>query len=152
VTWWLQRLKAQLEPLLHSELRTHLKTIRDGCRAGLSSGLIRRGSRASAEAGPDHSSRSQTTLTYHERTPADLESMLAATLLRDTTLDSPQLAEQVLTVVNPDTRLVIFKGIEEPYCERLGHAFGDLTTVQPVHLGSLRGWLRGTRQGTAAED
>jgi hypothetical protein len=42
-------LKVQVGAVADSELRTLLKTIRDGGRAGLSSGLIRRGSRASAE-------------------------------------------------------------------------------------------------------
>ena len=59
------------------------------------------------------------------------------------------LAEQVLTVVNTDARLVSLKGIDEPYRERLGHASGDLSTVQPGNFGSLCGWLRSTRQGTA---
>jgi len=55
------------------------------------------------------------------------------------------LPEQMLTVVNPDKRLVRFEGIDEPYCERLGHEPGDLSTVQPGYFGSLCGRLRGTR-------
>ena len=42
-------LKVQLGGAADSKSRTLLKTFRDGGRAGLSSGLIRRGSRASAE-------------------------------------------------------------------------------------------------------
>ena len=50
------------------------KTFRGGCRAGLSSGLIRRGSRGvRVGPGPGRSSRSQATLTCRERTPTDLE-------------------------------------------------------------------------------
>ena len=65
----------------------------------------------------------------------------------------PSLAEHVLTVVNTDTwRLACLKGIDEPYRERVGHAAGDLNAVQPVHFGSFFSWLRGARQGTAAED
>ena len=51
------------------------------------------------------------------------------------------LAEQVLAVVNPNTRLVRFKGVGEPYCEGLGHSSSDLRTVQPGHFGRLRRWL-----------
>jgi hypothetical protein len=42
-------LKVQVRAAADNELRVLLKTIRDGGRAGLSSGLIRRGSRVSAE-------------------------------------------------------------------------------------------------------
>lgn len=62
------------------------------------------------------------------------------------------LSQKVLTVVNPDTRLACVKGIEKPYCEGLGHASGDLSTVQPGYFGSLCCWLRSTRQRAAAED
>jgi hypothetical protein len=58
----------------------------------------------------------------------------------------------MLTVMNPDARLVHLKGIYEPYCERFSHAPGDLTTVEPRYFGSLCGWLRGTRQRAASED
>jgi hypothetical protein len=67
-------------------------------------------------------------------------------------LASPELAEQVLAVVNPDAWLVRINGIQEPYCERLRHASGDLTPVQPSYFGGLRGRLRGTRNRAAAED
>jgi hypothetical protein len=53
------------------------------------------------------------------------------------------LADQVLTVVDPDMRLVRLEGIDEPYNERLGHASGDLSTVQPGYFGRLHifpGW------------
>jgi hypothetical protein len=53
--------------------------------------------------------------------------------------------------VNPDVSLVRLKGIGEPYGERLGHASGDLSTVQPGYFRGLRRWLRGTRHGAAAE-
>ena len=49
-------------------------------------------------------------------------------------------------------RLVRLEGIDEPYRERLGHASGDLSTVQPGYFGRLCGRLRGTRHGAAAED
>lgn len=52
------------------------------------------------------------------------------------------LAEQVLTVVKPHARLARLKGIDEPYCERLGHARSDLGTVEPGYFGSLCGRLR----------
>lgn len=57
---------------------TLLKTIRDGGRAGLSSASFA-AVRASAKAGPGRSSRSQTALTYRERTPTDLESVFGNT-------------------------------------------------------------------------
>src|SRR5580704_830509 len=62
------------------------------------------------------------------------------------------LAEQVLAVVNPDTRHIRLKSVEEPYCERLDHTPGHLSTVQPGNFGRLCGWLRGTRNGAATED
>src|SRR5580700_4285118 len=62
------------------------------------------------------------------------------------------LAEQVLAVVNPDTRLVRLDSVAEPYCERLDHTPGHLSTVQPGNFGRLCGWLRGTRNGAATED
>jgi hypothetical protein len=58
----------------------------------------------------------------------------------------------MLTVVNPDTRLVHLKGIEEPYCERVGHPSGDLSAIQPGYFGSRCGRLRSTRQRVASED
>jgi hypothetical protein len=58
----------------------------------------------------------------------------------------------MLTVMNPDARLVHLKGIYEPCCERFSHVPGDLTTVEPRYFGSLCGWLRGTRQRAASED
>lgn len=58
-----------------------------------------------------------------------------------------ELAEQVLAVVNPDAWLVRINGIQEPYCERLRHASGDLSPVQPSYFGGLRGRLRGTETG-----
>jgi hypothetical protein len=61
-------------------------------------------------------------------------------------------AGQAQAVVNPDTRLVRLKSVEEPYCERLDHTSGHLSTVQPGNFGRLGGWLRGTRNGAATED
>ncbi len=52
--------------------------------AGLSSGLIRRGSRARTQrTGPGRSSRSQTALTRHERTATDLESVWGTAVAHD---------------------------------------------------------------------
>ena len=63
----------------------------------------------------------------------------------------PVLTEQVLTVVNPDARLIRLKSVSEAYRERLRHTSGDLSTVQPGYFAGLCGSLRATRQGTAAE-
>jgi hypothetical protein len=65
---------------------------------------------------------------------------------------APTLAKKMLTIVNPDMRLVHPQGIDKPYRERLGHASGDLSSVQPGDFDSLCGWLRDARHGAAAED
>ncbi len=54
------------------------------------------------------------------------------------------LAEQILTIVDTDTRLARLEGIDKPHCERLSHASGDLSAVQPRHFRDLGSWLRST--------
>ena len=78
MTWWAGPLKAQVATLPDRELRTVLKTFRAG--AAPVSVLV---SFAAVQGrprrtGPSRSYRSQTALTYSERTSADLESVLGA--------------------------------------------------------------------------
>ena len=79
VTRWARALKGQVIMLPGRELCTLLKTFRDGAAPVsvlVSFAAVRRRPRRT---GPGRGSRSQTTLTYRERTPTDLESVLGAT-------------------------------------------------------------------------
>jgi hypothetical protein len=76
VTWWARPLKAQVATLPDRELRTVLKTVRDGAApvSVLVSFAEVRG--RPRRTGPGRSSRSQTGLICRERTSTDLESVL----------------------------------------------------------------------------
>jgi hypothetical protein len=121
--------KVQVGAAANGESRILLKTLRDGARAGLSSGLIRRGSRAFGE----YRTRPQLQVTDRAdptRTRAHRPGKRVGGIPSpEYRVRLSQLADQMLTIVNADARLVRFKGIQQPYCECLCHASGDLSPV-----------------------